>query len=137
MSYEPHTWTVGDVITAERLNALEQGVASGGGGGYDAEVYIYHGDNSSDQYVGTIVSGDFASLSAMIADDTPPNILVRYWNALEYVKFSTSAVAIYYAGNDYINFDAGYMTAYGYSTNSRVAFTWDSDDTLSVQVYVN
>lgn len=27
MSYTPHTWAVGDVITAERLNALEQAVA--------------------------------------------------------------------------------------------------------------
>ena len=136
MSYAPHTWTVGDVITAERLNALEQGVASGGGG-YDAEVYIYHGGSSSDSYTGTIVSGDFASLSAMIADDTPPNILVRFWDEYAYVKFSMSAVAIYYAGNSYINFDAGYMTAYGFSTNSRVAFTWTSSDIIEVQVYTN
>ena len=33
MSYEPHTWTTGETITAAKLNALEQGVASGGGGG--------------------------------------------------------------------------------------------------------
>lgn len=26
MSYEPYTWKNGDVITAERMNALEQGV---------------------------------------------------------------------------------------------------------------
>lgn len=33
MSYTPHTWTDGDVLTATRMNALEQAVASGGGGG--------------------------------------------------------------------------------------------------------
>ena len=135
MSYTPHTWTVGDVITAERLNALEQAVA--GASGYDAEVYIYHSGSTADSYVGTIVSGDFATLSAMIADDTPPNILVRLWDELIINKFSHSAVAIYYAGNDYINFDAGYMTAYGFEAFSRVAFTWNSDDTLEVTVYVD
>ena len=136
MSYTPHTWTVGDVITAERLNALEQGVASGGGG-YDAEVYIYHSGNSADSYVGTIVSGDFATLSAMIADDTPPNILVRFWDELISNKFSHSAVAIYYAGSSHIDFNAGYMTASGFEAFSHVGFAWNSDDTLGVTVYVD
>ena len=31
MSYTPTNWATGDVITAEKLNKLEQGVASGGG----------------------------------------------------------------------------------------------------------
>lgn len=31
MSYTPHTWQTGETVTAEKLNALEQGVASGGG----------------------------------------------------------------------------------------------------------
>ena len=33
MSYTPNTWQNGDVLTAEKMNALEQAVASGGGGG--------------------------------------------------------------------------------------------------------
>ncbi len=33
MSYEPTNWKTGDVITAEKLNKLEDGVASGGSGG--------------------------------------------------------------------------------------------------------
>ena len=32
MSYTPHTWTSGEVVTAAKMNALEQGAASGGGG---------------------------------------------------------------------------------------------------------
>lgn len=31
MSYTPHTWQSGETVTAEKLNALEQGVGSGGG----------------------------------------------------------------------------------------------------------
>lgn len=33
MSYTPTNWQTGDTITAEKLNKLENGVASGGGGG--------------------------------------------------------------------------------------------------------
>lgn len=33
MSYTPNTWVDGDVLTAAKMNALEQAVASGGGGG--------------------------------------------------------------------------------------------------------
>lgn len=33
MSYTPTEWKTGDIVTAEKLNKLEEGVASGGGGG--------------------------------------------------------------------------------------------------------
>lgn len=33
MSYTPNIWKDGDVLTAAKMNALEQAVASGGGGG--------------------------------------------------------------------------------------------------------
>lgn len=32
MSYEKHTWETGETITAEKMNNLEEGVASSGGG---------------------------------------------------------------------------------------------------------
>lgn len=33
MSYTPNVWQNGDILTADQMNALEQAVASGGGGG--------------------------------------------------------------------------------------------------------
>ena len=33
MSYTPHTWTSGEVVTASKMNALEQGVGNAGGSG--------------------------------------------------------------------------------------------------------
>lgn len=33
MSYEPTNWQTGDVVTSQKLNKLEQGVADAGGGG--------------------------------------------------------------------------------------------------------
>jgi len=35
MSYTPNVWQNGDILTADKMNALEQAVASGGGGGGD------------------------------------------------------------------------------------------------------
>jgi hypothetical protein len=45
MSYEKHTWETGETITAEKLNNLEDGVASGGGGG----IFIVMKTRDSDQ----------------------------------------------------------------------------------------
>ena len=33
MAYEPKTWECGDVVTADALNHIEQGIAESGGGG--------------------------------------------------------------------------------------------------------
>lgn len=30
MAYDKHTWTCGEAITAEKLNHMENGIASGG-----------------------------------------------------------------------------------------------------------
>ena len=38
MAYEPTQWRSGDTITSERLNKMEQGIASGGSG----DVYVLH-----------------------------------------------------------------------------------------------
>lgn len=38
MAYEPTQWRSGDTITSERLNKMEQGIASGGSG----EFYALH-----------------------------------------------------------------------------------------------
>lgn len=35
MSYTPNVWQNGDILTADKMNALEQAVASGGGGSSD------------------------------------------------------------------------------------------------------
>ena len=61
MAYIPNTWVVGDVITADKLNALEQAVADNSQkSSYDAEITIYHDGNSSHEYEFTIVSGSSA-----------------------------------------------------------------------------
>ena len=45
MSYNKTTWANGDVITAEKLNNIEDGIAGAGGG--DGGIYIIHAESSS------------------------------------------------------------------------------------------
>ena len=40
MAYEKHTWETGETITAEKLNNLEDGVASAGDGSGDSNEFI-------------------------------------------------------------------------------------------------
>ena len=44
MSYTPTEWKTGDIVTADKLNKLENGVASAGGGG--SLVCEYDPDNN-------------------------------------------------------------------------------------------
>lgn len=43
MAYEPTVWQTGDVVTAEKMNKLENGVANSGGGGF----LLVHVENST------------------------------------------------------------------------------------------
>lgn len=79
MGYTPNTWVVGDVITAEKMNALEQAVAEasqGGGGGVDAAIWF---KNST---VGWQVEGDFNAALAKISSGKPI-VAVAYGNYYE------------------------------------------------------
>ena len=91
MSYTPHEWTTGETITAAKLNALENGAAEGGG--YDAEISCYLPSGSSAEWEFDIVSGSYTSITALMAEDIAPRILVRivcefvpsYWVATDIV----------------------------------------------------
>lgn len=47
MAYEPKTWQCGEVVTANDLNRIEQGVAeaSEGGGGTGSGLFVIHEDS--------------------------------------------------------------------------------------------
>ena len=133
MSYEPHTWVDDETITAAKLNAMEQGIAQGGG--YDAEIYVYRSNNSSANYEVTIRNGSFSSLYAMCQDAVPPTLLVRCWDENTGYRFASSFVAIYDVASSYITFHVKRPTNGIASTDSQVGnYTvhWYSDDEISV-----
>ena len=140
MSYTPTTWNTGDTITASALNKMEQGIADGGGGGYDAEVYIYHDNNSAHNFEVTIVSGNFASLYAMVQDAKPPHILLRVWDDLNADFYTTTLIAVYTYTSSQIYFKPKRPTSITGSSNVNAIvrgddLVWYSDDTITYQWY--
>ena len=57
MSYTPNTWSDGDILSAEKMNALKQAVASGGGGSSDFSTATVTVINDSSD--GVTMSGAF------------------------------------------------------------------------------
>ena len=100
MSYTPHTWVDNETITAAKLNNIEDGVqeAAQSGGGYDAEIKIYHSNNSADDYELTILSGSYASLRALLSNNVAPVVLVRVYDAMNYYVGATTNVYFYNDG---------------------------------------
>lgn len=98
MSYTPTTWTTGDTITASAMNKIENGIA--GAGGYDAEIRIYHDNNSGHDYEFTIVSGSYVSLRALFENHITPVILVRVYDDMSNGHASTTNVYFYSEGGN-------------------------------------
>ena len=139
MSYTPHTWVNNETITAAKLNNIEDGVqeaAQSGGGGYDAEFTIYHSNNSSDPYVLTRVSGDFATLKAMYDNGSAPIFLVRVNDNMGYTWGATTTVALYDYSNNFINLFIHVPLAYFYNgSNTWKTYGyvhWNNDDTITM-----
>lgn len=79
MSYTPHEWQDGETITAERMNALEEGVANAGGSddpyaGYDLVIEA-SGENLSGSTF-TIKKGDYASCFKKVTIGEPLDVFI-------------------------------------------------------------
>lgn len=134
MSYTPTNWTTGDTITAASLNKIENGIANAGGGGYDAEVYIYHSANSADDYDITIISGTFADLAAKIADNIAPSVLFRIWDDMNHVYI----VALGYLYGYDIASSSPFITFHALQPSGNVNhagltyIAWDANDNITL-----
>lgn len=83
MAYEPNNWTVGDVITAEKMNNIEQGIveASQSGGDkyapYDFVIWNHYDENSG-EWIYEAVKGTFAELKTTLLSGALVNGLSAY-----------------------------------------------------------
>lgn len=74
MSYEKHTWETGETITAEKMNNLEEGVASSGGGEKTTILSInWQGSDT------TIKAGGIAQLNFMPANPIEKSRIKGLW----------------------------------------------------------
>lgn len=70
MAYSKQTWTNGDVITAEKLNHMEDGIAAGGGAVFDFRLKGTT-DFQEGTYTLEAVGPSFADLEAKATNDEP------------------------------------------------------------------
>ena len=133
MAYTPTTWNTGDTITATAMNKIENGIANAGGGGYDAEITVYHSANSSDPFVATIVSGTYDNLSALVQNNIPPNILVRFWDDGVQTRTNTTTLPIYIINNVNVKYIA--LKVFAVNSNGDTympgVLTWYETDTIN------
>lgn len=80
MSYDPTNWKAGDVISSQKLNKLEQGVADAGGGGGALAVHIqkevisedethYTADKTAGEIKAALESGQVVSFPHTLTGD--------------------------------------------------------------------
>ena len=134
MSYTPTSWSTGDTITAAAMNKIENGIANAGSG-YDAEVHIYHDAYSAHDYECTIVSGSFASLASLLADNIVPTVLFKIWDDLNGMQ----VVALGYLYNfditssdQFILYHALQPDTTGNSAAGLVYIRWSPNDEITV-----
>ena len=100
MSYTPNTWVDGDVITALKMNALEQAVAAGGGGSSDlgtAAITVTISSNTepwlAEPYPIQIISDTLIPMMGIINDDTYD--IVLYQGSAPLYVFTEDPITVY------------------------------------------
>lgn len=131
MAYTPTTWTTGDTITASALNKIEQGIADGGGGRYDAYDYVI---TQLDNNTPVIEKGSYTSVyDALQAKQPVVGLYVRTSTPGTYHDASCWYVNLSYT-NYYSSADRLECCgiAYAQSQERRVYCEWDSSDGITV-----
>lgn len=138
MSYTKNTWENGDIITAAKMNNIENGIEAAS---YDAILYIYHAPNSNEDYAITIQSGSYAALKEKLMNKKPPVILCLVWDELTNVRTATTVTAVYTCptesdpNNDFV-FVAKMPTQNNFGTYTlewiRITMSWTSADVVTI-----
>ena len=89
MSYTKNTWANGDVITAAKLNNMEDGIASAGGG-YDAVIVL--GVDEEEQPTITVESGSFSDFYSKFEDGDHPSVQIISEDPDSYGNINVSSV---------------------------------------------
>lgn len=141
LSYTRHTWVDDESITYQKLNNIEDGVeeAAESGGGYDAEISIYHSDNSSDDYELTILSGSYNDLKEKLYNNEPPVVLAKIWDELSHYKGATTMISIYsyprveYPSNSFVfTVKMPSSSASSHTSWFGLPIEWTSNDELQI-----
>ena len=134
MAYTPTTWNTGDTITPSALNKIEQGIAEGGGGGWDAVIRLTHGDDSgadtSANLTPSIVSGSYDALMSKCQNSGVPCILVEYFHPWGH-RYAAPMGDVIYASAQGISINiSGFFPTDNLFKTVGIIF-WSNSDTLA------
>jgi len=136
MSYTPTEWNNGDVITAEKLNKLENGVAAGGSGGGVLVVNITESDGvyTTDKTAGEIKAAFESGTPVVIpSSHTVPEAgytvpFLIYVNADAGSEPSGDYWAVFFYGEQAEAYYNLLLSEYVFSTGSSLELTAETDD---------
>ncbi len=105
MGYEPTNWKTGDVITAEKLNKIENGIGSGGGG---ASEMVFKTDVSFSNGSTVACNYTVAQVTSMQIDALPicklvlgtSNVYYGLWVQTDVDMGGFSCTVMFQASND-------------------------------------
>lgn len=98
MAYEKQTWVNGDVITAEKLNHIEEGIAEGGGCGYECTETT---EQLFSETVTTVESEHGCSAGLAYSEPITADELTVIFNGTQYICPKIEGEhAVYYGGFD-------------------------------------
>ena len=127
MSYTPHEWQNDELITAAKLNHIEEGIAEGGSGGdYDSYDFVF--EKIGDSSPLSIIKGDHNSICSKLQNQEPVmGLYVFSSNVGPYNDVITAKVPLTYC-QYYSSVDAIFANGlYVAGTLHLLFFTWQSD----------
>ena len=77
MAYNPTEWATGDIITAAKLNKMEQGIADAGAGGF---IVHWDGTNSRTEETTGEIAEAIAAGKTVVLDQTEYNTYFTFYN---------------------------------------------------------
>lgn len=115
MIYTPHTWTSGEVVTASKMNALEQGIGNAGGSGLLIDL-----SEMTDRPYTTNVTG--AQVIEVAERGLVP--VIKSVDEYDTTNYQTGNVVVYENGSGAISSDIGPMN-FASSSSYVIVEYWD------------
>ena len=114
MSYEKKTWTNGEVITAEKLNHIEDGIAnandgSSGSSNQNGTFYIRYNDEDT-----TYIVNDYEEIASKLREDIIPVIAISQ---------NGDVMTLYNIVNNFPNDEEYAILTFTYSGNFNMVVT--------------
>lgn len=141
MSYTKQTWATGDVITATKLNHIENGIENSKA--YDAVILLTHADSSdydsTTSLTPSIIEGSYEACAQKLDNNMIPTILITFKHLGYLYKWTCPITQIsYYTTNVSVPFFAFFPYGpWNTSTNpnSNVerfssSLYWDANNTI-------